>query len=69
MNISVPFQFCIIVTFFPQELHLIPAVVDGEFILKAPEELLASKELHAVPYLIGVNNNEYGWFIYGVSFL
>ncbi|XP_013908703.1 PREDICTED: fatty acyl-CoA hydrolase precursor, medium chain-like [Thamnophis sirtalis] len=51
----------------PPELHLIPAVVDGEFILKAPEELLASKELHAVPYLIGVNNNEYGWFLYGSS--
>ncbi|KAM3828779.1 fatty acyl-CoA hydrolase precursor, medium chain-like [Vipera latastei] len=49
----------------PLELHLIPAVVDGEFILKAPEELLASKELHAVPYLIGVNNNEYGWMLYG----
>uniref|UniRef100_A0A670YMM5 Carboxylic ester hydrolase n=1 Tax=Pseudonaja textilis TaxID=8673 RepID=A0A670YMM5_PSETE len=52
--------------FFSQELHFIPAVVDGEFILKAPEELLASKELHAVPYLIGVNNNEYGWLIYSV---
>ncbi|XP_070808807.1 fatty acyl-CoA hydrolase precursor, medium chain-like isoform X1 [Pituophis catenifer annectens] len=51
------------------ELHLIPAVVDGEFILKAPEELLASKELHAVPYLIGVNNNEYGWLLYGSSLL
>uniref|UniRef100_A0A8C6VH43 Carboxylic ester hydrolase n=1 Tax=Naja naja TaxID=35670 RepID=A0A8C6VH43_NAJNA len=49
----------------PPELNFIPAVVDGEFILKAPEELLASKELHAVPYLIGVNNNEYGWLLYG----
>ncbi|XP_058010808.1 fatty acyl-CoA hydrolase precursor, medium chain-like isoform X1 [Ahaetulla prasina] len=49
------------------ELHLIPAVVDGEFILKAPEELLVSQELHAIPYLIGVNNNEYGWLLYGSS--
>ncbi|XP_033013173.1 fatty acyl-CoA hydrolase precursor, medium chain-like [Lacerta agilis] len=42
---------------------IIPPVVDGEFIRKAPEELLASKELNAVPYLLGVNNHEYGWLL------
>ncbi|XP_063169053.1 cocaine esterase isoform X3 [Candoia aspera] len=50
---------------FVLEFHIIPAVIDGKFILKAPEELLAAKELSAVPYLIGVNNNEYGWLLYG----
>ncbi|XP_061450123.1 fatty acyl-CoA hydrolase precursor, medium chain-like isoform X2 [Rhineura floridana] len=45
------------------EIGIVPAVVDGEFIPKAPEELLASKELNPVPYLTGVNNNEYGWLI------
>ncbi|ETE60006.1 hypothetical protein L345_14256 [Ophiophagus hannah] len=54
-----------LVSRLPLELNFIPAVVDGEFILKAPEELLASKDFHAVPYLIGVNNNEYGWLLYG----
>lgn len=43
------------------------AVVDGEFIPKAPEELLAAKEFSAVPYLLGVNNDEYGWIIPSVS--
>nr|XP_034974962.1 fatty acyl-CoA hydrolase precursor, medium chain-like isoform X1 [Zootoca vivipara] len=42
---------------------IIPAVVDGEFIRKAPEELLASKELNTVPYLLGMNNHEYGWVV------
>ncbi|XP_060110422.1 fatty acyl-CoA hydrolase precursor, medium chain-like [Heteronotia binoei] len=36
------------------------AVVDGEFFPKAPEELLAAKEFSAIPYLVGVNNHEYG---------
>lgn len=46
-----------------QEMGFFAAVIDGEFILKAPEELLAVKEFSAVPYLLGVNNDEYGWVI------
>ncbi|XP_078243249.1 fatty acyl-CoA hydrolase precursor, medium chain [Pogona vitticeps] len=45
------------------EIGIVPAVIDGEFILKDPEELLAKMELNAVPYLSGVNNHEYGWVI------
>ncbi|XP_067321096.1 cocaine esterase-like [Anolis sagrei] len=41
----------------------VPAVVDGEFLPKAPEELLAAKEFNHVPYLIGINNHEYGWVL------
>uniref|UniRef100_A0A803SUE3 Carboxylic ester hydrolase n=1 Tax=Anolis carolinensis TaxID=28377 RepID=A0A803SUE3_ANOCA len=37
------------------------AVVDGKLLPKAPEELLAAKEFRKVPYLIGINNHEYGW--------
>nr|XP_008120512.1 PREDICTED: liver carboxylesterase 2 [Anolis carolinensis] len=37
------------------------AVVDGEFLPKAPEKLLAAKEFSDVPYLIGITNHEYGW--------
>ncbi|XP_053575187.1 pyrethroid hydrolase Ces2e [Bombina bombina] len=40
-----------------------PACVDGVFLPKHPEELLAAKESHRVPYMIGVNNQECGWTI------
>ncbi|XP_042293689.1 cocaine esterase [Sceloporus undulatus] len=46
-----------------QDIGFSLAVVDGEFIPKAPEELLAASEFSAVPYLIGFNNDEYGWII------
>ncbi|XP_038168410.1 pyrethroid hydrolase Ces2e-like isoform X2 [Arvicola amphibius] len=42
---------------------VIPAVVDGEFFPRHPEELLASAEFHPVPSIIGVNNDEYGWLL------
>ncbi|XP_036604071.1 cocaine esterase-like [Trichosurus vulpecula] len=38
-------------------------VVDGKFLPKHPEELLAAGEFHHVPSIIGVNNHEYGWMI------
>ncbi|KAJ6666155.1 hypothetical protein lerEdw1_001059, partial [Lerista edwardsae] len=50
-----------------QEMGFLAAVVDGEFLPKAPEELLAAKEFSAVPYLLGTNNDEYGWIIPGAS--
>nr|XP_032622589.1 fatty acyl-CoA hydrolase precursor, medium chain-like [Chelonoidis abingdonii] len=42
---------------------LISAVLDGVFFPKSPEELLAEKAINAVPYIIGVNNHEFGWLI------
>ncbi|XP_034378069.1 pyrethroid hydrolase Ces2e-like isoform X1 [Arvicanthis niloticus] len=42
---------------------IIPAVVDGEFLPKHPQELLASADFHPVPSIIGVNNDEYGWLL------
>ncbi|OBS58314.1 hypothetical protein A6R68_10548, partial [Neotoma lepida] len=41
----------------------IPAVVDGVFLPRHPQELLASVDFHPVPSIIGVNNDEYGWII------
>uniref|UniRef100_A0A8C4WQB6 Carboxylic ester hydrolase n=1 Tax=Gopherus evgoodei TaxID=1825980 RepID=A0A8C4WQB6_9SAUR len=35
-------------------------VTDGVFIQKNPEELMAGKDFSAVPYIIGINNHEYG---------
>uniref|UniRef100_A0A8C4WNV5 Carboxylic ester hydrolase n=1 Tax=Gopherus evgoodei TaxID=1825980 RepID=A0A8C4WNV5_9SAUR len=43
------------------------AVTDGVFIQKNPEELMAGKDFSAVPYIIGINNHEYGWILPFVS--
>nr|XP_034378509.1 pyrethroid hydrolase Ces2a-like isoform X3 [Arvicanthis niloticus] len=40
---------------------MIPGVVDGTFLPKYPQELLASKDFHPVPSIIGVNTDECGW--------
>lgn len=51
---------------FLQEISFLPLVLDGVFLNKAPEEILAAKEFNAVPFMIGVTNNEFGWNIRSV---
>ncbi|XP_073164038.1 fatty acyl-CoA hydrolase precursor, medium chain-like isoform X2 [Lepidochelys kempii] len=46
-----------------QQVGIIPAVIDGVFIQKNPEELMAGKDFSAVPYIIGINNHEFGWLL------
>ncbi|KFO19967.1 acylcarnitine hydrolase [Fukomys damarensis] len=46
-----------------KSFKIIPAVVDGAFLPRHPQELLASADFHPVPSIIGVNNDEYGWVI------
>ncbi|XP_030060919.1 fatty acyl-CoA hydrolase precursor, medium chain [Microcaecilia unicolor] len=46
-----------------KKISLVSAVVDGVFLQKNPEELVPGEEGNPVPYLIGVNNHEFGWFI------
>ncbi|XP_062033236.1 cocaine esterase isoform X1 [Lepus europaeus] len=41
----------------------IPGVVDGAFLPRHPQELLASSDFRPVPSIIGVNNDEYGWIL------
>eukprot|EP00076_Gallus_gallus_P025408 XP_015147943.2 fatty acyl-CoA hydrolase precursor, medium chain isoform X2 [Gallus gallus] len=41
----------------------ISSTVDGVFFPKSPRELLSEKAINAVPYIIGVNNCEFGWVI------
>ncbi|MBZ3891029.1 Cocaine esterase [Sciurus carolinensis] len=41
----------------------IPGMVDGAFLPRHPQELLASADFQPVPSIIGVNNDEYGWVI------
>uniref|UniRef100_A0A8D2PY91 Carboxylic ester hydrolase n=1 Tax=Zosterops lateralis melanops TaxID=1220523 RepID=A0A8D2PY91_ZOSLA len=48
---------------FLQEISFLPLVLDGVFLHKPPEEILAGKEFKAVPFMIGVTNNEFGWNI------
>ncbi|KAF5919623.1 cocaine esterase isoform X1 [Diceros bicornis minor] len=42
---------------------IIPGVVDGIFLPRHPQVLLASADFQPVPSIIGVNNDEYGWII------
>ncbi|XP_063266810.1 fatty acyl-CoA hydrolase precursor, medium chain-like isoform X2 [Prinia subflava] len=45
------------------DFFFISACVDGVFFPKSPMELLSEKSINAVPYIIGVNNCEFGWAI------
>ncbi|XP_069860952.1 pyrethroid hydrolase Ces2e-like isoform X1 [Dipodomys merriami] len=44
-------------------LTIISGVVDGTFLLKHPQELLASADFQPGPSIIGINNDEFGWII------
>lgn len=52
---------------FLQAFKIIPGIVDGIFLPRHPQELMASDDFHPVPSIIGVNNDEYGWIIPSVS--
>ncbi|KAK2529920.1 hypothetical protein Q9233_006305 [Columba guinea] len=43
------------------DITFLPLVLDGVFLHKSPEEILAGKEFNVVPFMIGVTNNEFGW--------
>nr|XP_021518615.1 liver carboxylesterase 1-like isoform X2 [Meriones unguiculatus] len=38
-------------------------VIDGVLLPKAPEEILAEKSFNTVPYIVGINKQEFGWYI------
>ncbi|XP_034880920.1 cocaine esterase [Mirounga leonina] len=46
-----------------QPFTITPGVVDGTFLPRHPQELLASADFQPVPSIIGVNNDEYSWLI------
>uniref|UniRef100_G3VIX0 Carboxylic ester hydrolase n=1 Tax=Sarcophilus harrisii TaxID=9305 RepID=G3VIX0_SARHA len=46
-----------------QKIVLPPTVVDGIFFPKSPKELLAEKQFNHVPYIVGVNSDEFGWIL------
>ncbi|XP_069312736.1 liver carboxylesterase 1-like isoform X3 [Eulemur rufifrons] len=48
----------------PRESHpFLPTVVDGVLLPKNPEEILAEKNFNAVPYVVGINKQEFGWIL------
>nr|XP_021520675.1 carboxylesterase 1D-like [Aotus nancymaae] len=48
----------------PRERHmLLPTVIDGVVLPKTPEELQAERKFHLVPYMIGINKQEFGWIL------
>ncbi|XP_008150552.2 liver carboxylesterase 1 [Eptesicus fuscus] len=48
----------------PRESHpFMTSVVDGVLLPKMPEELLAEKQFNSVPYIVGINQQEFGWII------
>ena len=51
----------------PQSNPFLPAVLDGVVLPKAPEEILAEKNFNTVPYIVGINKQEFGWLMPTVS--
>ncbi|CAO2610551.1 Carboxylesterase 1D [Lemmus lemmus] len=48
----------------PKESYpFLTTVIDGVLLPKAPEEILAEKNFNTVPYIVGINKQEFGWFI------
>ncbi|MGH0115204.1 UNVERIFIED_CONTAM: hypothetical protein FKN15_070724 [Acipenser sinensis] len=46
------------------KLHImLPGTVDGVFLPSTVEEILKEKRFHKVPYLLGINNHEFGWVL------
>ncbi|XP_043840656.1 liver carboxylesterase 1-like isoform X2 [Dromiciops gliroides] len=46
-----------------QKIAFIPAVLDGKFFPKNPKEILAEKQFNHIPYIVGINNNEFSWLL------
>uniref|UniRef100_A0A8D1P7G4 Carboxylic ester hydrolase n=1 Tax=Sus scrofa TaxID=9823 RepID=A0A8D1P7G4_PIG len=48
----------------PRESHpFLTTVVDGVLLPKMPEEILAEKDFNTVPYIVGINKQEFGWLL------
>ncbi|XP_021075630.2 carboxylesterase 1E isoform X1 [Mus pahari] len=46
-----------------QNHPFVPTVLDGVLLPKAPEEILAEKNFNTVPYIVGINKQEFGWIL------
>ncbi|XP_049720703.1 liver carboxylesterase 1-like [Elephas maximus indicus] len=41
----------------------LPILVDGMLLPKTPEEIMAEKKFNTVPYIVGINKQEFGWLL------
>ncbi|XP_021516079.1 liver carboxylesterase 1-like isoform X1 [Meriones unguiculatus] len=41
----------------------LPTAIDGVVLPKSPEEILAQKNFSTVPYMVGINKQEFGWLL------
>ncbi|KAM6223736.1 liver carboxylesterase 1-like [Rhynchocyon petersi] len=48
---------------YRQSYLFLPTVVDGVLLPKTPEEIVAEKQFNTVPYIIGINKQEFGWLL------
>ncbi|KAM9069955.1 liver carboxylesterase 1 [Sarcophilus harrisii] len=46
-----------------EKITFLSGVIDGVFFPKSPEELLAEKKFNHIPYIVGINNHEFGWIL------
>uniref|UniRef100_A0A8C6R322 Carboxylic ester hydrolase n=1 Tax=Nannospalax galili TaxID=1026970 RepID=A0A8C6R322_NANGA len=46
----------------PKSYPFLPTVIDGVVLPKAPG-ILAEKNFNTVPYIVGINKQEFGWFL------
>ncbi|GAB1293471.1 Carboxylesterase 1E [Apodemus speciosus] len=46
-----------------QSHSFVPTVLDGVLLPKMPEEILAEKDFNTVPYIVGINKQEFGWIL------
>ncbi|XP_073421401.1 fatty acyl-CoA hydrolase precursor, medium chain-like isoform X2 [Dendrobates tinctorius] len=49
--------------FHSNKMFAFPASVDGAFFPKAAHQIMADKEVNSVPFMAGVNNQEFGWIL------
>ncbi|XP_074067388.1 liver carboxylesterase 1-like isoform X2 [Macrotis lagotis] len=46
-----------------EKLLFLPAVVDGIFFPRSPQKLLTENQFRIMPYMMGITNQEFGWFL------
>ncbi|XP_076427815.1 carboxylesterase 1E isoform X2 [Peromyscus maniculatus bairdii] len=46
-----------------ESFPFVPTVLDGVLLPKMPEEILAEKSFNTVPYIVGINKQEFGWIM------
>ncbi|EGV97339.1 Liver carboxylesterase 1 [Cricetulus griseus] len=49
--------------FVLQSYPFLTTVIDGVLLPRVPEEILAENNFNTVPYIVGINKQEFGWFI------